>query len=140
MSILHAGEIGRLDDLLSSIDGDFLTLFRNGVIKRIDVENINDYFGLNVKSTSIAFVDSPYTVLETDKILLIDASNGDVVLNPESLNNVTGRHVIAVKEDSSSNSYIWNASVNGETTATVTIQYTSLDFYGAENATEWRII
>ena len=83
--------------------------------------------------------DSPYAPLETDEIILCDASSGAIIVNLPASSSKQGKEYCIVKTDSSINTVTieGNASetINGDLTRVLTYQYESLN--PISNNTNW---
>jgi hypothetical protein len=73
-------------------------------------------------------------------VYICDASTGVMTLTPPIIDDVPGRTIWVKKIDSSGNSVVWNAPVDGSTSATITVQYTSLTFNASAGSTRWWVI
>lgn len=119
MTILHAGEIGRLDPVSSALDTDELLLLRDGVLYKPTAQVLGLLFRNDRNITEISFSDSPYPLLITDEIILVDATDGEVVINLLPLATALNR-VDMFKTDSSGFDVLYDGDgaelINGELT------------------------
>ena len=95
--------------------------------------NLNNMQRLQIKT--IVFSDSPYALLATDGIILVDATAGNVVINlPIVATTLSGKQWIIKKIDVSANTVTINAValastlIEGATTMVITSQYESKKF------------
>lgn len=113
----------------------------NRVLDVFGQSRFRDYIIEGTGST-IAFGDTPYSVLDDDGVLLVDATGGNVVINLQALAGVTGRKITVKKVDSSANTVTIDASlaetIDGALTEVLTAQYQSRTFYAGP--LEWNLI
>lgn len=64
MAVLHAGEIGRFDEAVSTLDDDNLAVLRNGVLLRVSAETLAQY--VTTKNTAVKEITADYSVLNSD--------------------------------------------------------------------------
>lgn len=114
---------------------DDLRRMSNTVNELVKNRNGDGFAALGISPISTA----SFSVSDLYSTYPIDATDGDVTITVPSIDSLPGRVVDVTKIDNSSNSYIWNAPVNGSTCAIVTAQYTTLTFYAAAGSSEWRI-
>lgn len=97
-----------------------------------------------VSTTAIDDTDSPYTVLDADRVILVDCSGGAVTLDLPAAATATGR-VIAVK-DSSGDAATNNITIDGNASETIDGSATyvfSSNYLAAaflSTGTEWLVI
>ena len=106
MTILHAGEIGRLDLLDNLEDPDTFTIFREGTINQLDSTSAFDYFD----TANVTEINVNYNALTNDNFIFVDATSGSVTVNLYSAVLNSGRKLTIKKIDSSGNSMILDAA------------------------------
>ena len=104
MTVLTAGEIGRLDAATEVLDADDFLILRDGVLFRASATVLAAYFvAVNTTTTDIAFGDSPYTVTTTDDFISVDASGGAVTVNLLPLATAPTKPIHVKKIDATGN-------------------------------------
>ena len=93
-----------------------------------------------LRVTSSPVLTGNQNITDEYSIWLCDASTGNMTLTIPAIDDFYNRPIWVNKIDNTSNSVIWNAPVNGSTSATISVQYTSLTFVASAGSTEWRII
>lgn len=73
-------------------------------------------------------------------VYICDASTGVMILTPPAIDDFPGRTFWVKKIDASGNSVVWDSPVDGSTSATITVQYTSLTFNASAGSTRWWVI
>jgi len=131
MTVLHAGEIGRLNEATTGDNSDVMILL-NGVLFRFP---FNSFELSNITTVT----DTTYNVLATDDHIDYDDTGGAITASlPAS--PVTGKQYSHSKIGNTANVVISGngKNINGSSTHTLTVQYaTIVTLY---TGTEWRIV
>ncbi len=136
MTVLHAGEIGRLDLITSLLDTDEITILSNGALFRITTAEAKNYFSSNINVTEITFADSPYEALTSDEVIAVDATDGEIIIILFPL--VKGETIEIKKKDSSANKVKYQGNgfnIDGLAEREISTQYNSDRLIG--ESTEW---
>jgi len=90
----------------------------------------------------VAFGDSPYTAISGSKIIEVDTSGGNVVVNLPAVAGVTGQRWIVAKMTADANTVTIDGNssetINGETTQVIEYQYTVLTVLALSS--EWALV
>lgn len=71
--------------------------------------------------TEIDFSDSPYQALVSDDIILVDATNGNIIINLYT--RVESKEIRIKKIDASVNEVTINGDIDGESNSIISTQY-----------------
>lgn len=139
MTILHAGEIGRFDEVSVLTDTDILMILRAGTLLRIATQDAGLLFRNDINITDI---DSNHNASATDEIIIVDASGGNVTINLLPLATL-GKKIYTVKRiDNSGNTVTidpdGDETIDDQLTNQVVGQFTSIQI--VTGTTQWLII
>lgn len=108
-------------DLVNMLAGQIVTPLQNIVVRLGQIlqsmGGVSGFYAIK----EIAFADSPYTTLDTDEYLLVDATAGDVVINLSANGNP---QISAKKVDASGNDMTLVGTIDGTANRTTTVQFT----------------
>lgn len=141
MTVLHAGEIGRLNSTSSINDTDDLTFLRSGQLLRVTAEVLAAYIvAENTTVREVTFADTPVTILSTDDRIYADTTNGNIVVNLISLSIAPLKPIHVQKTDVSVNTVTITAdgsdTINGVGTKVISSQDVDHELVPAS---EWRL-
>lgn len=136
MTILHAGEIGRLNTTAVLADSNTFLIYINGVLRQITAAEAKNYFSSNLNITNVTFADSPYQSVTSDEVINVDASGGNVTVLLYAL--AEGEQIRVKKIDASANTVTIDgngANIDGASTKIISSQYDSDHLVGGTS--EW---
>lgn len=119
-SLLYLDPTGRFWSLLTQIPASSLPTLSGDVVNAINGNNVQAITGAGI--TSVNNAASPYTVANTDMVLLVDCTAGNVTVN---IPPAVSQQVIIIRRiDSSANTLTLSPNgadvINGETTVAKT--------------------
>lgn len=139
MTTLHAGEIGRFDEISVLTDTDILMILRSGTLLRISTQDAGLLFRNDV---NIRDISSNHNALATDEIIIVDASSGNVTINLLPLSTLDKKIYTVKRIDNSGNTVTINPdgleTIDDQLTNQVVGQFTSITF--VTGTTQWLII
>ena len=138
MTVLHAGEIGRFDELAPLIGTDSLLILQDGVLFQMPSSEADTF----LKIFNTVAKTANYTAVIEDDVILVDATSGAVTISLFTAVGNLGRQITVKKVDSSGNAVITDPfgseTIDGEDSATISIQFTALTYNS--DGTNWGIV
>lgn len=141
MTVLHAGEIGRLNEASSILDTDDFTILRDGELLRVDAQTLADYIA--TKQSTFLLIEDDYTLTLADNIIYADATNGPIDVTLPLLADSKDRLPFEVKKiDSTANTVdvigAGSETIDGQNIQTLAIQYAALRVHNY--TIEWGVL
>ena len=124
---------------LSDMNENFTHIYNifSNFINEWSDSSATDMFPNKFKGTAITYSDSPYTIVDKDIFITVDATSGNTSLVlPDPATN-SGRMIAIKRIDSSSNTVTLTGTVDGSSNPTIDSQYESLIILAVSSA--WRV-
>lgn len=134
---------------VSTVDYNEVVLFDNGTTKKMCVKTgkgalfcINVYPGLAPQGPTTTVTSGPYTVLDTDYVILVDATSGAITVNLPTAVGRLGRIFNIKRINTNANSVTIDAAgaetIDNTATKVLVLPYTAATVYSDDS--NWWII